>query len=149
MVRKSIISKRKYGKAAGLSRLVSEMMTSAGEAVIDMITDLGNQNIVGIVPAECKLCTIANWDKRGQDVVDVGNYRGLKLTDWVLKIVKSVKNSWKDNRCIVVRCSLVSYQIVELQKTFLFWDNYRGNILQNVEVAVCIITFRESFWLTA
>ena len=146
MVRKSIISKRKYGKAAELSRLVSEMMTSAGEAVMDRITDLGNQNIV---PAECKLCTIANWDKRGQDVVDVGNYRGLKLTDWVLKIVKSVKNSWKENRCIVVRCSLVSYQIVELQKTFLFWDNYRGNILQNVEVAVCIITFRESFWLTA
>ena len=148
MVRKSI-SNRKYGKAAGLSSLVSEMMKSAGEAVIGLITDLGNQNIVGIAPAECKLCTIANWDKRGQDVVDVGNYRGLKLTDWVLKIVKSVKNSWKDNRCIVVRCSLVSYQIVELQKTFLFWDNYRGNILQNVEVAVCIITFRESFWLTA
>ena len=35
-------------------------MKSAGEAVIDMITGLENQNIVGIVPAECKLSTILN-----------------------------------------------------------------------------------------
>ena len=58
-VRKSL-SKRKYVKAAELSGLVSEMVKSAGEAVIDMITDLGNQNIVRIVPAGCKLSTILN-----------------------------------------------------------------------------------------
>lgn len=91
MVRKSI-SKRKYVKAAGLSSLVWEMVKSAGEAVIDMITGLENQNIVGIVPAECKLSTILNWDKNGQGVVDRGNNRGLKLTDWTLKIVKRVRS---------------------------------------------------------
>lgn len=44
------ISKLKNGKAAGPSELVSEMVTSAGEAEIDMITSLTNQIIVeGII----------------------------------------------------------------------------------------------------
>ena len=45
MVRASI-SKMKNGNAAGLSRVVSEMVKVAGEAGVDMIADLVNQIIV-------------------------------------------------------------------------------------------------------
>ena len=47
------ISKMKIGKAAGLSGLVSVIVEGAGEAGVDMITDLINKNIVeGVVSKE-------------------------------------------------------------------------------------------------
>ena len=42
----------KNGKAAGPPGLVSEIVKSAGEAGVDMITKLLNQIIVGVIPAE-------------------------------------------------------------------------------------------------
>ena len=47
------ISKMKIGKAAGLSGLVSVIVKGAGEAGVDMITDLINKNIVeGVITKE-------------------------------------------------------------------------------------------------
>ena len=46
-------SKMKNGKSAGLSGLVSEMVKSAGETGVDILTDLINQTILeGVIPAE-------------------------------------------------------------------------------------------------
>ena len=43
----------KNGKSAGLSGVVSEMVTSAGETGVDILTDLINQTILeGVIPAE-------------------------------------------------------------------------------------------------
>ena len=54
VVRESI-SKIKNGKAAGPPSVVSEMVKTRGEAEVDIITDLVNQIIGGILPAECQL----------------------------------------------------------------------------------------------
>ena len=46
-------SKMKNGKSAGLSGVVSEMVKSAGETGVDILTDLINQTILeGVIPAE-------------------------------------------------------------------------------------------------
>ena len=43
----------KNGKAAGRSGVVSEMVKSAGEADVDIITDIVNQTkLEGVIPAE-------------------------------------------------------------------------------------------------
>ena len=81
MVRESI-SKMKNGKAAGLSGVVSEMVKAAGEAGVDMITDVVNQIIAeGVIPAECELSTIVNCYKEKGDSLERGYYRRLKLTE--------------------------------------------------------------------
>ena len=54
VVRESI-SKIKNGKAAGPPSVVSEMVKTRGEAEVDIITDLVNQIIEGILPAEWQL----------------------------------------------------------------------------------------------
>ena len=47
------------GKAAGSSGVESEMVEAAGEAGVDIITDLVNQSIVEeVIPAEWDLSTI-------------------------------------------------------------------------------------------
>ena len=52
------------GIAAGPSGLVSEMVKPAGDARISMITDLINQIIQDVVPAEWKLSIIVNCCKK-------------------------------------------------------------------------------------
>ena len=47
-------------KAAGPTGVISKMVKAAGEAGVDMITDLVNQTIVGVIPAEWELNTIVN-----------------------------------------------------------------------------------------
>ena len=50
---------KQVGKDTGLSGLVSEMVKTAGEVGIDMITAVVNQ-ITGVIPAEWELSTIAH-----------------------------------------------------------------------------------------
>ena len=45
----------KNGKAAGPSCGVSEMVKAAGETRVDMITELVNEIIVRVIPAEWEL----------------------------------------------------------------------------------------------
>ena len=46
-------SKMKNGKSAGLSGVVSEMVNSAGETGVDILTGLINQTVLeGVIPAE-------------------------------------------------------------------------------------------------
>ena len=78
MVHESI-SKLRNGKAAGPSGVVSEMARTGGEAVVDMITDLVNPTIVGVIPAEWELNTIVNCDAGKGDFLERGKYRGMKL----------------------------------------------------------------------
>ena len=58
------------------------------ETGADMITDLVNQIAVGVFPAEWERnaivhCCIGKWDS-----LEKQNYRGLKLTDQILKIAE-------------------------------------------------------------
>ena len=90
MVAKAV-QKMKNGKAAGPSGIVSEMVKAAGDAGIDMITNLVNCIIAeGVIPSDWELSTILNCYKGKGDALERGNYRGLKLTDHILKIVERV-----------------------------------------------------------
>ena len=53
-----------------------------------MITRPSNQIIGGVIPAEWELNTIVNCYKEKGDSLERGNYRGLKLTDQILKIAE-------------------------------------------------------------
>ena len=56
-----------------------------------MITDLLNQIVRdGVVPADWELSTIVNSYKGKGDALERGNYRGLKRTDQVLKVMERV-----------------------------------------------------------
>ena len=78
----------KNGKAAGPSGVMPEMMVkAAGEAGVDMITDLVNQIIVeGAITGECELSTVVNCYKGSTNSLERGNYRELKLIDQILNI---------------------------------------------------------------
>ena len=90
MVRKAV-RKMKNGKAAGPSGIVSEMVKAAEEDSVDMISDLINQIIrEGVVPEDWELSTVVNCYKGKGDALERGNYRGLKLTDQVLKVMERV-----------------------------------------------------------
>ena len=85
------VKKMKKRKAAGPSGIVPEMIKAAGELGLEMIADLLNQIIrEGVVPAEWELSTIVNCYKGKGDALERGNYRGLKLTDQILKVMERV-----------------------------------------------------------
>ena len=76
MIRESI-SKMKNWKAAGPSSLVSEMVKAAGEAGVDMITNLVSQIIVeGVIPTEWELGTVVNCYKWKGDSLEKRNLKG-------------------------------------------------------------------------
>lgn len=81
----------KAGKAAGPSGVVVEMIHTAGDPIIDSVTNLINKIIKdGVVPKEWNESYIINLYKGKGDALDRGNFRGLKLTDQVLKIMERV-----------------------------------------------------------
>ena len=64
---------------------MSEILKAAGEAGVDMITELANQIIAeGVIVAEWELSTIVNCYKGKSDSLEK-NYRRMKLTDHILK----------------------------------------------------------------
>ena len=54
------------------------------------MTDLLNQIIVGVLGAERELSTIVNCYKEKGDSLEKENYRGLELTDQILKIADRI-----------------------------------------------------------
>lgn len=61
----------------------------AGEAGIDIISDLVNQVIAErVIPTEWELSTIENCYKGMREAFERGKYTGLKLTEQVLKAVE-------------------------------------------------------------
>ena len=78
-------------KAAGPSDVVAEMLKAAHDICCKITADLMNAIIFeGKVPADWS--DSDNWQWK-RDVLDRSNYRGLKLTDHVLKVIERlVKN---------------------------------------------------------
>ncbi len=90
MVKKAI-AKMSLGKAPGPSGIIVEMIHAAGDTAASMIQDLAN-----LIGRDCKIP--ADWEEsfimclyKGKgDSLDRGNYRGLKLTEQVLKIIERI-----------------------------------------------------------
>ena len=88
------ISSMKLGKAAGPSGIIAEMLKLAGRRGTELVRDLGELVFsTGTVPAEWGESIILNLYKGKGDALSRGNYRGLKLTDQVMKVLERVLDS--------------------------------------------------------
>ena len=79
------------GKKAGPSGIVAEMLKPVGEAgaveVRDHIEDIISE---GCIPTDWQESFIVNLYKGKGDALNRGNYRGLKLTEQVMKVLERV-----------------------------------------------------------
>ena len=139
MVRESI-SKMKNGKAAGLSGMASEMVKAVEKGGVDKIADLVNQIMVGVISAEWELCTMVDCYKGKHYSLEIGFYRGLKLTNQILKIAERIIEK------------LIQQQADTGEMQFGFMPNYfyleavTGEISsKKEEFVLCICRFEKSF----
>ena len=90
MVKKAI-SQMKAGKAPGPSGIVVEMIRAAGDMGASMIRDLTIAIIRdGKVPSDSEQSFIVCLYKGKGDALERSNYRGLKLTEQVMKILERI-----------------------------------------------------------
>ncbi|CAH1263777.1 Hypp2763 [Branchiostoma lanceolatum] len=88
------LGKMRFGKAVGPSGINAEMLKAAGEEGIEL-TRLLTEAVFssGTVPSEWEKSFILNLYKGKGEALDRGNYRGLKLTDHVMKLLECVLDS--------------------------------------------------------
>ena len=85
------IKKIKCRKTAGPSGIVAEMLKASGSVGLEVLAHLMKSVIAkGVVPADWRESIIVNLHKGKGDALDQGNYRSLKLTDHVMKLVEHV-----------------------------------------------------------
>ena len=81
----------KNGKAAGPYGVVAEILKTAPDICCKIIADLMKAIIrEGKVPVDWSDSIIVSLFKGKGDVLDRNSYRGLKLTDHVLKVIERV-----------------------------------------------------------
>ena len=85
------LSKMKKGKATGPSGLNVEMILVVSDDIILAITHLINYIIADKkIPHDWRLSYIINCYKGKEDALLRGNYRGLKLSDQVMKLMEHI-----------------------------------------------------------
>ena len=85
------ISKMASGKAAGPSIIVAEMLKPVGEAGAVEVRDLIEDIILeGCIPTNWQESFIVSLYKGKGDALNRGNYRGLKLSEQVMKVLERV-----------------------------------------------------------
>ena len=80
----------KCRKTAGPSGIVAEMLKAFGSVGLEGLAHYMKSVIAEGVPADWRDSIIVNLYKGKGDALDRGNYRGLKLTDHVMKLVEHV-----------------------------------------------------------
>ena len=79
----------KCGKAADPSGIITEMLKAAGEEGVELVRKLAEAVFSsGIIPGDWEESFILNLYKDKGETLDHGNYRGLKLTDQVMKLLE-------------------------------------------------------------
>ena len=97
MVEKSI-SKMKLGKAPSPSDVVTEMLKASPDVCSEMIADLTNSIIHdNTMPSEWNDSIIISLYKGKVEALDRGNYRGLKLTEHILKVMERIMEDFIQN----------------------------------------------------
>ena len=90
LIRKAL-SKMKPGKAAGPSGIIAEMLKATGEKGVDLAKQLAQAVFnSGEIPDDWEVSHILNLFKGKGEALERGNYRGLKLTDQVMKLLEHV-----------------------------------------------------------
>ena len=89
------LNKMKSGKAAGPSGITAEMLKATGEEGLEQMRKLFQLVIDGKgIPEDWQQSYIKNLYKGKGDAMDRGNYRGLKMTDQVMKTLEHVLESY-------------------------------------------------------
>ena len=113
---KNAISQMKAGKAPGPSGIVVEMIQAAGDMGTSMIRDLAAAIICdGKIPSDWEQSFIVCLYKGKGDALERGNYRGLKLTEQVMKILERLWTASSDSWCQSTIPSSASSQAEALQ----------------------------------
>ena len=86
MVTKAL-AKMKSGKAAGPSGIIVEMLKAAGSKGIACVSSKSKH---GKIPEDWEMSFILNLYKGKGDALNRGNYRGLKLTEHVMKVMERI-----------------------------------------------------------
>ena len=90
MVTKAL-AKKKPGKSAGPSGIIVEMLKAAGSKGIDFLRELIKSVVKhGKIPEDWEMSFILNLYKGKGDALNRGNYRGLKLTEHVMKVMERI-----------------------------------------------------------
>ena len=90
MVTKAL-AKMKSGKSAGPSGIIAAMLKAAGSKGIDFLPELIKSVVKhGKIPEDWEISFILNLYKGKGDALNRGNYRGLKLTEHVMKIMERI-----------------------------------------------------------
>ena len=85
------LDKMKSGKAAGPTGIVVEMLKAAGKKAIEFLRELSISVVMhGRIPEDWEMSFILNLFKGKGDALDRGNYRGLKLTEHVMKVLERI-----------------------------------------------------------
>merc|ERR1712082_168724 len=91
---RAALGKMKGGKAPGPSGITAEMLKASGDEGIELIRQLAKMVFGGeAIPCEWEESFILELYKGKGDALDRGNYRGLKLTDQVMKLLERVLDS--------------------------------------------------------
>ena len=97
MVEKSI-TKMKLGKAPGPSGVVTEMLKASSDVCSEMIANLTNSIIRdNTMPSKWNYSIIIGLYKGRGEALDRGNYRGLKLTEHILKVMERIIEDFIQN----------------------------------------------------
>ena len=85
------LGKMKSGKAAGPSGIIVEMLKAAGDTGITFLRELITSVVThGKIPEDWEKSFILNLYKGKGDALNRGNYRGLKLTEHVMKVMERI-----------------------------------------------------------
>ena len=88
---KAAILKTKLDKAAGPSGVVSDMSEASDSDGVRWVTDLCNAIVrYGKIPDDWKKSLMVNVYKGKWDALECGSYRGIKLTEHVMKVLERV-----------------------------------------------------------
>ena len=94
LIRKAL-RKMKCSKAAGPSGIIAEMLKAAGEVGIELLKELSEVVFCnGVIPTDWQESFILNLYKGKGDALERGNYRSLKLTDQVMRLLQLVLDSF-------------------------------------------------------
>ena len=128
MVKKAILQ-LKAGKAPGPSGIVVEMIRAAGDMGASMIRDLAVAIIRdGKVPSDWEQSFIVCLYKGKGDALERGNYRGLKLTEQVMKILERIVDGLIRQLVSINIPSLASSQAEALQMQSLLSGSCKRSI---------------------
>ena len=84
----------KCGKAAGPSGIIADMLKAAGEEGVQLVRKLAKALFSsGMIPVDWEESFILNLYKDRGEALDRGNYRVLKLTDQVMKLLEWMLDS--------------------------------------------------------